>query len=409
MIRSSIYFILGVIGVILGFVYMKYQERFTKEGVTTQAVVTLRTDETVHHTVDFIPTGTTHNYYVDYTYQAGGMTYSRGKVQVPEVTWESVRMKGSQLPIKYLADEPGTSELVFQNGSEMAGVSWVIFGGAALCFLMGFSKRNRWAPAPVYSGRTINRPEDSASSRGGMRRRSTGVLLIYAVALLGVTGLGGYIVRETLASHVVSSRSTGSLVLGCGLVTLAWLTVAYVAAILLRRIVARWFSPGRQVAFFLGIILVGFGVVARVGAERFAKGSLQTQAVVVNKVHHITHQYVNFINTGDRDDYSIDFTYEVEGKTYSFKDVGVRKEVWESTPIQGTLPIRYIVKKPEIHEFVFPGQEQSSRVFSWGAIALGVVVMLLSVNWTGSAVRPQVTSVPQSKWERLAPQGGKGK
>ena len=216
-----------------------------------------------------------------------------------------------------------------------------------------------------------------------MRSRSTWVLVIYALLLGSLAWFGTlytFQAKPPLAGH-------GGLLL-LGAVLLVWGVFIYVCLIILGRSL-HWL----RLIFFilLAVGLVVFGIYALSENSALADHGLQTEGVAVGRVHHIIHQSVDFIPVGTRDEYTLDYTYEIGGRTYSFHDIQVTKETWDKAATNQALPIRYLPEDPAMHQIDIPDELGGKSFIPWISFGGAFFAFLAGIN--GWNRRPRATPV----------------
>jgi len=150
-------FFFGLALLAMGVFGLYHEHRFTSDGVRAKGVVTQRIDETVHHKMNSISTGITHNYKVIYTYQVAGHAYTSPEEIVPKNDWDTLT-NHSLVPIKFLSENPSESEVDYPDVDKSVSI-WVSFGliGIGLLLLVGATKNTTSSPTQVNSGRAGSR------------------------------------------------------------------------------------------------------------------------------------------------------------------------------------------------------------------------------------------------------------
>lgn len=135
---------IGFMGLAAFSIYKMYL--VADSGVRIQAEVTHREDHSIHQTVDFVPTGTTHEYYLSFHYTVAGKDYSQPRYEVSKETWDEAGTN-RMLSIKYETDAPGICQIDLPTEAAWKFIFPVV--GAVVGFLFFFGGLSKWqARAP---------------------------------------------------------------------------------------------------------------------------------------------------------------------------------------------------------------------------------------------------------------------
>jgi hypothetical protein len=188
--------------------------------------------------------------------------------------------------------------------------------------------------------------------------------MLYAVILGASAGFALHYavkVKTSAPVHLFTPLVVGDLLL--------WLGFLYVILTILTRTVHWWF-PLTCLCLTITTMPLGVRLAKEQGALEAA--GMRTEGQVSKRIHHLTNHYFNFIYTNTTDSYSLNYTFEADGKIYSSTDVDVTKGTWDNAATNQAIPILYLPQNPNNHEIDLPveGGSYAMRGLAYCLVAL---------------------------------------
>jgi hypothetical protein len=127
-----------------------------------------------------------------------------------------------------------------------------------------------------------------------------------------------------------------------------------------------------------GLLVVG--LVKLIENRHLQDNGLQVEGTVIKRVHHTIDHFVDFVYVGKNDRYSLDYTYNVDGRIYTSHEIYVSKSTWDDAETNQKLPIRYWVVDPAVNQINLPDERQGRPIIPWMYIGGSALFFLLSFS-----------------------------
>jgi hypothetical protein len=126
-------------------------------GQKTEGVVVHRFEKATYQSIDFFPWTHRHRYYLDYTYDLAGKSYSQTGIPVSKETWEATA-SDTIIPIGYGPGDPSSSYIDLPNEWRTASSTGLILIFGFGCWLVLVAISPRRGATPAYQAQSSGRP-----------------------------------------------------------------------------------------------------------------------------------------------------------------------------------------------------------------------------------------------------------
>ena len=198
-------------------------------------------------------------------------------------------------------------------------------------------------------------------------------LLVCAVLAGALAAFGSYGLPYT---GVTVPESANTAVYGATVAL--WIIFALLGLVILDR---PFHAVRLLMGLFLAAIIAGLGYCGLRANKEFAEYGQETRAIASHRVHHVTNLYSYLvIHTHTEDSYTLDYTFNVGGKSYGERDVQVTKTTWDNASTNPELLVRYTSDNPAVSVIEQPGQEGNPGYVPWAMFGAAGVVLLFTVS-----------------------------